>query len=165
MHQPSLIGRRFGRLRVISEARSHSTHRYWNCHCICSGRSRVRNDDLTRGRINSCGCLRREVAAQLKFSHGGSRLPEYRVWECMRRRCFERRHKSFKHYGKRGITVCKRWLNFRNFIADMGRRPHPKLTIERVNNNDNYRPGNCIWASRKVQARNTRRAGRYRRAA
>jgi hypothetical protein len=82
--------------------------------------------------------------------------PEYFVWKEMHRRCSPN-HQSFKHYGGRGITVCERWNVFANFIADMGPRPHPKLTLERINNDGNYEPGNCRWATWKEQYANKRK--------
>jgi hypothetical protein len=90
-------------------------------------------------------------------SHGGSAWPEYFVWNTMRQRCKNKRYKCYKDYGGRGIKVCRRWRYFANFIADMGRRPSPKHQIDRIENDGHYEPGNCRWALRKVQMRNTRR--------
>ena len=92
-------------------------------------------------------------------THGMSRIPEYKVWKAMRQRCYLKTSKAYRHYGGRGITVCDRWRSsFENFISDMGRRPGPEFSIERVNNDGNYEPGNCIWATWSQQAKNKRPA-------
>lgn len=109
--------------------------------------------DLKKGHTSSCGCLRRETLR----THGLSRsVPEYCVWECMIARCRNPSRSWFHLYGGRGISVCERWLNFENFLADMGPRPTPDHSLDRVNNDGNYEPGNCRWATRIEQANNTR---------
>ena len=82
---------------------------------------------------------------------------EYNAWKAMKARCNNPNHPSYKNYGKRGIRVCFRWRHFTNFLADMGLRPSPKHTLERVRNSCDYEPWNCVWTTRRVQQRNTRR--------
>lgn len=97
-----------------------------------------------------------------KQIHGAARrgllTPEYRTWKSMLGRCRIKTSTSYKHYGARGISVCERWSSFENFLADMGRRPSPMHSIDRIDNDGNYEPGNCRWATTNVQSRNTRRS-------
>lgn len=90
-------------------------------------------------------------------THGMTKAPEFNTWSHMLQRCSNPRNKSFKHYGARGITVCDRWLSFANFLGDMGFRPTPSHSLDRVDVNGNYEPANCRWATPKEQASNTRR--------
>lgn len=93
-------------------------------------------------------------------THGMSLTSMYRIWQGMKQRCFETTSVSYKHYGGRGITICDHWMKFENFLEDMGERP-PGLSIDRINNNGNYEPGNCRWATQSQQMRNTRRSKIY----
>ena len=107
----------------------------------------------------SCGCESRAKIAAARTIHGdnrrGHRTAEYRIWRHMKSRCLNPKVPCFKYYGGRGIRVCIRWLNsFPNFLADMGRRPSPDLSIERKNNDGNYTPKNCKWATRSEQNKN-----------
>jgi hypothetical protein len=113
---------------------------------------------LIKGVSVSCGCFQQEQLLKANTTHGMSKTPEFQVWAQMIDRCTNPNNRSFDHYGGRGIAVCDLWLNsFSNFIADMGRRPSPKHSLERRSNNGNYEPGNCYWATRLEQARNTSR--------
>jgi len=156
-----LSGKRFGRWLVIARSvAKKSGHRqpsFWDCRCLCGAIRTISSADLRNGKTKSCGCLR----ANLQTTHGqccGNKWSgTYASWMAMRNRCSNSRSKAYRHYGGRGIRVCRRWQKFENFFADMGKRP-PGLTIERKNNNGNYCPSNCKWATKSEQCSNTRRS-------
>lgn len=128
------------------------SRRFWLCKCVCGKEFLVRVDKIAAQK--SCGCLR-PVPSTL--SHRGTHTPEYEVWKNMLQRCGNPKNPRYPDYGGRGIAVCDRWLKFDNFLADMGLRPNPELTIERINNELGYQPGNCKWATRSEQQRNKRK--------
>ena len=156
------VGRRFGRLTPVHEAaRSKRGERRWTCLCECGATAVVFQSVLRNGSTNSCGCLRKEVTRARKTTHGNTQCksptPEYQAWRAMKRRCYSPHGKDYPHYGGRGVTVCERWLHsFENFLADMGERPTTDHSIDRVDVNGNYEPGNCRWATDIEQARNHR---------
>lgn len=152
----------FGRLRVLERAEnSNGGSARWLCECVCGETPKVLGCSLRMGTSQSCGCLQRELAAKLRMTHGkGSpdparRARSYKVWMSMNSRCRYPSSPGWKHYGGRGIQVCDRWGDFRNFLSDMG-EPPPGTQIERKDNNGDYEPGNCVWATRHVQNRNRR---------
>lgn len=155
-----LRGQRFGRLTIMvrSDSRPNGRTR-WKCRCICGVTVVVAQESLKNGDSRSCGCLRSEVSSDRLRKHGEAarRSPEYVAWQSMLARCYRTASSSYKDYGGRGIKVCKRWRNsFENFLADVGRKPSPKHTLEREDNDSDYCPSNVIWATRKQQASNRR---------
>lgn len=148
-----LTGQKFGRLTVVSRAENKSGIVYWNCLCECGNLKMIQGCALKSGATVSCGCFQIES----RITHGASYIPEFSVWVDMLRRCYNAKRKDFSRYGGRGIKVCEEWaVDFWNFYRDMGERPSPKHSIERLDNDGDYTLSNCIWATATKQARNTR---------
>jgi hypothetical protein len=126
----------------------------WKCRCDCGGYLTVRAANLSSGNTNSCGCWKREFR-RANETHGMKGTRTYGIWNQMKQRCSNANVPNFHLYGGRGISVCNRWHQFENFYADMGPCP-PGRSLERINNDGNYEPGNCRWATKKEQGRNKR---------
>lgn len=153
-HFKELTGQVFGRLRVLEfNSIGRGGKALWNCVCECGNTTTVYSDKLRRGCTKSCGCLKLNV----NRSHGMHKSPEYTAWAAMKSRCTNPKTVGYHNYGGRGISVCERWLNsFEAFISDMGKRPSSKHSIDRIDNDGNYEPGNCRWTVMIVQRNNTR---------
>lgn len=156
-----MVGTRCGKLYVERFVGFRAGRPMMFCRCDCGGTTLSTAHHLRDGASKACGCARKETMRKFSTKHGyslhnGKQRRVYKIWKAMRRRCQKPKDSSYRLYGGRGITVCERWLKFENFLADMMEPPTANHSIERKNNNGNYEPGNCVWATQKEQASNQR---------
>lgn len=158
-----ISGQTFGRLTARYPYGINSQrHATWYCVCSCGREGVFSGPSLRSGNTKSCGCASHELLETRNHKHGqckrGERASENAIWSAMKQRCSNPNNRDYRLYGGRGISVCDRWLeSFDNFMADMGNRPSPAHSIDRIDNDGNYEPSNCRWATKSVQNRNTRR--------
>lgn len=152
-------GKKYGRLLVLSIAGRDKFRKVtWNCLCDCGNSVVVAGCSLRSGTTSSCGCYQKIACV----THGGYKSKEYKSWAEMLSRCNNPNTTAYHNYGGRGIRVCERWANsFATFLADMGPKPSPSHSIDRINNEGDYFPGNCRWATKKEQDTNRRQTRLY----
>lgn len=151
---PITAGDRHGRLTAVRFSERRKGRNIWEFRCDCGGVQFSDPKTVRSGGTRSCGCIRRETPQ--RRTHGQSKTRIYRLWFGMLERCRNPKNPNFRYYGERGIIVCEAWQSFETFAADMGQAPD-RYTLERKDNSRGYEPNNCKWATRKEQARNTRR--------
>lgn len=160
-----ISGQRFGKLTAMEFVGLVKHKAVWRCVCDCGNESSHTAIDMRSGNTTSCGCVKAVIGKTSNLKHGasadGKTTKTYNIYRSMMQRCYDPRCKSYPDYGARGIKVCDRWREgYATFLADMGECPE-NYSIERIDVNGDYEPGNCKWIPLNEQAKNTRNTVRY----
>src|ERR1017187_3348971 len=152
-----LKGEHFGRLTVLRRVDAHRGRTAWLCQCSCPTGELVvvTSHELRCGDTRSCGCIKTEQTRAMSTKHGMANTPEHGAWSGIKRRCYDIQRKDYKYYGGRGVAMCDKWLHdFKAFFLDVGPRPSALHSIDRIDNNGNYEPGNVKWSTQTEQMAN-----------
>lgn len=153
-----ITGQKFGKLTALEYVDSDEKGRaWWLCKCDCGNLHKVKGITIREGNVKSCGCLWKPI---IKHGESGKKTPTYSSWANMIDRCLNKSSFGYKNWGARGILVCENWRDYRNFLKDMGVRPEG-TSLDRIDNEGNYEPLNCRWATTKIQSRNRRNNAKY----
>ena len=152
---------KFGRLTVVEFATRKNNRTYWKCQCVCGNTKIIAASHLVSGHTQSCGCMHNEKIAGINLLHGLSHNFTHRIWTNIKTRCFNHKNHNYSNYGGRGITMYSDWIDnfqaFYDYVSKLENFGKKGYTLDRIDNNGNYEPGNLRWADQKTQCRNTRK--------